>query len=228
MRRLILTLGLIVPAVLSLPAQGVTTYSFTHIVEDGDGPSQLANGATGEAQLTVSVSDAGGNQILFEFSNAGAAPSSITDVYFDDGTLLGIAGLIDFDDGTGGDAGVDFTQDDIDPVSPPDLPGGENLSPAFDVTAYFLADSDSPHTILNGVNPGESLGVLFSLQGGGTLQDVLDELATGELRIGIHVQGFADGGSEAFVNNGIVPIPSSLVLGSIGVALIGWFRRRGA
>ena len=50
--------------------------------------------------------------MLFEFFNAGPAHSSITDVYFDDGTLLGIAGLIDADDGTLGpmaDPDVDFS-----------------------------------------------------------------------------------------------------------------------
>ena len=54
--------------------------------------------AIGEAQLTVEVSDAGGGEVLFLFENAGPASSSITGVFFDDGTLLGISGLIDADD----------------------------------------------------------------------------------------------------------------------------------
>jgi hypothetical protein len=38
--------------------------------------------------------------------NSGPLASSITDVYFDDGALLRIAGLIDADDGVGGMLGL--------------------------------------------------------------------------------------------------------------------------
>ena len=103
--------------------------------------NDAGNCATGAAQLSVAVSDVGGNEVLFHFSNTGASASSITDVYFDDGTLLGIAGLIDADDdalGSFGSAGVDFSQG----ASPPDLPGGSSVG--FEVTAGFLADSDAP------------------------------------------------------------------------------------
>jgi hypothetical protein len=66
------------------------TYSFTHIVEPGDGATELADGAIGEAQLFVELTDLG-SQVEFTFTNIGPDASSITDVYFDDGTLLGIA-----------------------------------------------------------------------------------------------------------------------------------------
>ncbi len=172
--------------------------------------------AIGEAQLAVEVTDLGSGQVLFTFSNAGPAAASITDVYFDDGTLLGIAGLIDSDDdalGVFGDAGVDFSQD----ASPPDLPGGNTVG--FQVTAGFLADSDPPAQP-NGVNPLETLGVVFNLQLGGTYADLVSELASGELRIGIHVQGFATGGSESFVNLP-VPEPGTAALLGLGLSLLG-------
>jgi hypothetical protein len=136
---------------------------------------------------------------------AGSA-SSVTDVYFDDGSLLGISSI------TNG-PGVSFTQD----ASPPNLPGGNNISPPFQVTAGFLADSD-PAVQPNGVNPGEWLKISFSLQSGGTFSDVINELSDGRLRIGIHVQGFSSGGSESFVN---VPVPIPAAVWLFGSGLLG-------
>jgi hypothetical protein len=106
------------------------------------------------------------------------------------------------------------------------LPGGNGITPTFVTTPGFSADSDPPAQP-NGVNPGESLGVTFDLQGGSTFNDVLNGLDDGSLRVGIHVQGFADGGSEAFVNDGVIPTPGAVLLASIGMACVGWFRKRG-
>ena len=205
-------------------AQGAPTYSFVHIVEPGDGAVQLADGAIGEAQLSVEIFDMG-TQVDFVFANAGPLASSITDVYFDDGTLLGIASI------TNTPTLVEFTQ----LAAPPDLPGGNNLVPPFVTTTGFSADSDPPAQPL-GVNPGESLGITFDLMPGGTIADIIDELADGTLRIGIHVQGYASSGSEAFVNNGtvdpptdppgVIPAPGAILLASIGAGCVSWLRRR--
>ena len=80
------------------------------------------NCAIGEAQLSVEVIDLG-SQVQFDFMNSGAIDSSIADVYFDDGTLAGIATLIDADDGIGGDPGVDFSEG----ASPSNLPAGASI-----------------------------------------------------------------------------------------------------
>jgi hypothetical protein len=164
------------------------------------------------------------DQINFVFTNTGPDASSITDVYFDDGSLLGISTI------NNTPTLVEFSQ----LASPPDLPGGNNVIPPFVTTASFSADSDPPAQPL-GVNPGESLEIIFDLQASGTFADVLTELESGELRIGIHVQGYASGGSESFVNNGTVdpppeppcpiPAPGTLLLSSIGVGFVNWLRR---
>jgi hypothetical protein len=215
---------------------------------NGISNNKMADIATGEAQLFVDVIDYGNNQVLFNFRNTGPNASSITDVYFEDGALLGIAALIDKDD-NGGHSGVDFSQG----ASPGNLPSANSASPPFQATAGFTADSDSPVQPY-GVNPGEVLGVVFNLKNNFDYADVLSQLreppSPGDdshhsLRIGIKVQGFAGGGSETFVNEAppgpppppgggggggsIVPEPSSIALlgfGAFGLFGYGWRRRR--
>jgi len=145
--------------------------------------------AIGEAQLWVDVTEPGGGQVAFTFNNDGPDPCSIAGVFFDDGTLLGVASIIESD-------GVSFSLGS----SPPNLPGWDLLDPNFEATADFSADSDPP-VQPNGVNPGEYLILVFDLQSGSTFSDVVDDLSSGALRIGIHVQGYASAGSESFVNN---------------------------
>jgi hypothetical protein len=93
-------------------------------------------------------------------------------------------------------------------ASPGNLLGGSSIG--FQVTAGFLADSDAPPP-QKGVNPNETLGVVFDLQTGASLANVIADLTNGQLRIGIHVQAFAGGGSESFVNVA-VPEPRSGLL----------------
>ena len=211
-------LVLLIAAMLFGSLAHATTVSFYCISN-----TSATNCTAGATQLSVDVLDIGPGQVQFNFYNSGPANSSIADVYFDDGSLLGIASLIDFDDGFGGDMGVDFSQG----ASPGNLPAANNASPPFQATAGFLADSDSP-VQPNGVNPGEWLGIIFDLQGAQTYADVIAELSDGRLRIGLHVQGFGDGGSESFVNNP-VPVPAAVWLfGSGLLGLVGVARRKRA
>ena len=204
-------MGLSVCLMAFAPAQAATTtLGFYCITANNAG-----NCAIGESQLTVRLSDLVPGEVLFHFKNlAGGSASSITDVYFDDGSLLALAAV------TNG-PNVNFSQY----ASPPDLPGGDSISPQFDVTAGFLADSNPP-VQPNGVNPGEWLKINFTLQSGGSYADVINELTDGRLRIGIHVQGFAVGDSASFVNNP-VPVPAAAWLfGSGLLGLIGIARRK--
>ena len=162
MKRLIVSVIVLILSLFCVRAKAGPTYSFTHIEEAGDGATEIADGAIGEAQLYVELSDLG-SQVEFMFTNIGPEASSIIDVYFDDGTLLGIASI------SNTLSLVEFSQ----LASPPDLPGGNNVSPPFATTAGFSADSDPPAQPL-GVNPGESLGITFDLQSGGIFDDVVD------------------------------------------------------
>lgn len=209
--------------VTALNASAQFTYSFIHILEEGDGASEIADGQIGVDQLFMDVSAVDSTGVLFTFRNTDPEASSITDIYFDDGVLG------NFDSLDNSDPGVAFSQF----ASPGNLPGGNNVSPAFVATASF--DSDPP-VQPNGINPNEFLGITFNLQSGTAFEDVIDNLDDGTLRVGLHVQGFESGGSEAFVNNGrdgdngngnnVIPAPGAILLGSIGISTIGFLRRR--
>jgi hypothetical protein len=217
----VLAIGL---AFLLVPQQAhATSFGFYNITNNVPSDVDVAE------QLFVDVLDPGTpDQVLFWFRNEGPTTSFIDEVYFDDGTLLKLAGIIDADDTAlasppapnVGHSGVDFTQDALDPVKPKDLPGGESISPKFDVTALFSADSDSPGTGKDGVDQTEWLGIVFDLYSGKTYTDVINDLNSGALRIGLHVQGIGtDGKSDSFVNS--IPDPVAvLLLGS--ACLIGF------
>lgn len=163
--------------------------------------------AIGEAQLSVEVTNPGGGQALFTFLNAsGGAQSAISEIYFDDGALLAISSILD------SPPDVDFALG----ASPPDLPGGQLAVPPFEATVGFLAEAVPPPAA-RGVDPGESVGILFDLQSGRTFADLTQDLTDGSLRIGIHVIDFESGGSESFVNLP-VPEPGSASLLGFGLA----------
>lgn len=203
------TLSILLVLVFCCTAQAGPIFLFDNI----SGNSAI-DAATGEAQLFVEVIDLGGGQTLFDFFNTGPLASSITDIYFDDGPLLSIAVIDD------SDPGVSFSLG----ASPGNLPSANNASPPFVATIAFSTESNPPAQP-NGINPGESLGITFDLIVSNTFDDVITALLDGSLRIGIHVQGFAGGGSESFVNDGIIPAPSAIVLCGLGTAFVGWLRR---
>jgi len=211
-------------AALSLccAAASGATLSFGGVSKNNDDDT-----ASGEQQLTVDVFSptSGGetrgtpNLVSFLFTNSGSVQSTITNIFFDDGTLLGISQINNGE-------GVNFERGS----KPGDLPGGEDLDPPFEATVDFNISSSTPQLIANGIDPGESLEIVFELINDKTFDDTIQALITGELRIGLHVRNFPDGGSESFVNlpPQIIPLPSAAGLAMAGLVALGARRRRSA
>jgi hypothetical protein len=208
-------LGLAAAAFLTLAGNAnAVTFSFTNISSNsGASASQVAS------QLTVDVEDAGSNQVSFTFRNAVGIASSITDIYFDDGTLLGIASV------TNSGGGVSFSEG----ASPGDLPGG-NAVDFNNSGGFFSADSNSP-AAPNGVDSStEWVRILFNLTNGQDFDDTIAAMnlslanpgvdVLGGLRIGLHVQAIG-AQSDAFVNTGTERPGQSVPDGGTTLVLLG-------
>ena len=164
--------------------------------------------------LYVDVTNGDGN-VDFTFYNVSTVDCTIASIYFDDGSLLGISSIINGPD-------VEF----VTPAKSGDLPAGNILDPDFVTTVDFCAKGVQPPPF-NGVNntsegdPVEWVTIQFDLINGGTLADVLEEMNTGVLRIGIHITSFPDGSSESAVT-----IPEPATLGLLAIGAIALLKKR--
>jgi len=157
--------------------------------------------ATGEAQLSLTVSSPVAGRVAFLLGNEGGEELSAAQLFFDDnaGVLAALLSVVD-------SPGVNF-----EPGGKPDkLKGGNKID--FEADAFASAVKPAKD---NGVDPGEGVVVTFALAPGKTLQDVLDALGSGDLRVGTNAK-------KGFVT---VPEPAALSLLALGVILLGLRRR---
>jgi hypothetical protein len=209
----------------------VTTFQFYGITSND--PCGTAVEA-GENQLFMDVFNTG-NTVKFRFRNEGPVGSSLTGVWFDDGSLLGIDQIIDMETiGDGDPCTIDGHVDvDFEPDGNQNLPGGSEMEYPFVAIKAYTIKSDTPGVPDNGVESNDPcaspeyqeqwLQIEFELQSGQTLAHVLDELLTGDpsppLRVCVHVQSFDTpfGTSESFVNLPYaVPEPMTICLFGLG------------
>ena len=219
---LILTVAKFALASQVIPAQA-NTFDFYPLTDPAGNSS---NSQKNVDRFSVEISQYSELQVLFNFYNNGTDHSVISEIYFDSGPLLDIAGLIDLQNK--GHAGVDFVMDgELNTngkemkTSPGKLPGRHKLDPYF--SADFLIQANNPEPKW-GINEGEYLGVIFNLQNGSTFQDVINQLNEGSLRIGMHAKG------QSFVNEANTPvqtpIPGSMLFAGTGLLGLWAFKRR--
>lgn len=83
------------------------------------------------------------------------------------------------------------------------------------------------------MRPGDVLSIVFNLRDGSVFSDVLAELASTELRVGVQVRGFRGRrrtrGRESFINESFVadvPEPAPLPAAAVGLLVIALARGR--
>jgi hypothetical protein len=202
-------IALFLAATITATLSAAPTFPFHRITDNSS-----ANEGIGEAQFSFSLTEVSETQVRFMFYNSGPAASSITRIYFDDGTPGCLSMIQSIDNSS---PGVSFAVG----ATPHNLPAGKTID--FQTAPVLILDSNSP-VQPNGINPGEYLGVNMLAT---SYNDVLRSLVDGSLRVGLHVQGFANGSSESYVNGvSVVPLPASVALVFVGTGLVTVLRRR--
>ena len=161
--------------------------------------------------MYMEVSNGEPEVVDFTFYNISTIGSSLAKIYFDDGVLLNIATI------TNG-PGTVFEQG----ASGANLPGGNLIG--FVADREFTIGADPPPS-QNGVNPAEPpewVKIRFNLDTGSDMEDVIAELYTGELRVGIHIISIDNltGGSYSESALAVIPEPATLSLLAIGAAAL--------
>lgn len=204
-------------------AAGIALLACTNTNADSFEFTKLSNNAPDDlsGQLKLEVADFGG-EACFSFSNIGPISSSIAEIFFDDappgsGNDLGYLGTISMITGNAGDW-------QAYKGSPSDLPGGNTATPPFttdgDPIQYATANNPAPK---NGINVGESLNIYFSYKNGGTIADVLADLTSGALRVGLHVTGIGQYSDSYITGGSKVSVPddgATLVLLGLGLSVL--------
>jgi hypothetical protein len=139
----------------------------------------------GKRQFRVEVTDEGFNEatgfnnVSFKFINLDVGEetkgSAIAAVYFWDGLLLGDAILYE-------SYGIVSFAEGATPGHPPGcVPGSTQI--------FYAADADNPPPDYR-INPGEWLKITFDLQDDKGFGEVIADLKSGDLKIGVHGRSF--------------------------------------
>lgn len=190
---------------LTSPANAVVI-NFSDLDGAGTGPAVAG-------QMTVDITDAGGGQVLFTFSNAGPLASAIEQINFDDSASNLLGAFVSLSPSMG----VNFAEDLAN------LPQGNSIG--FTSTDGFQATPPPGGPNGNSINPNESLGILFNANG--TIDAIVAAVLSGALGIGMHVISLPDGSSDTLIATvAEVPVPAALPLLLTGLAGFSFAARR--
>jgi hypothetical protein len=196
-----------VAALSAVSAAPASAFSFVNIA-GGDTP--------GDAYVNSFTFDVlnQGSSVLFKIKNSGdaAAPSMfISKVLFDDNKYLsnpvniGNAGQVAFSGGAGKDQ----------------LPqGGKSFT-----TDYAFSSNNGDGNAW-GVQAGETLGLRFT----GNYNNVIFALKSGDLKVGLHVQGLPNGASDSYIssiaNTETTPEPLTMLAAGAAVGFGTMFKKQ--
>ena len=181
----------------------------------------ILNCATGAAQLFYNVTDVGGTQTRIDVVNTGPLASTITQIYFDDTNSRLLGNFVSF----APSAGYVLSRAGIRRV----FPRGHETPQSRIPTDLSASAGREGCSVADGMGRSEP-GTALQLQS--RPLDIVTDLADGDLRLGLHVQNFANGGSESFVDMpssggtaAPVPEPATLVLFGTGLGIVAFLKK---
>jgi len=202
---------------------GSVELSFFRVTSSG------APDIAGQIRLTVSDVSGQPGKVDLTVRNVVGTASSVTQVYFADGALLGSSTILQ--------------QGTVFIAGSGNLPGSASLDPYFTSTRSFrtgvgvMSDDSTAGNPAGLDRASDAVTFRFTLLSGATTQDVLNALGTattpyGSLRVGVVAHSIAGSTrSDSFVNSPlIVPLPPAAWAGVVGLAAVAgaaWIRRRG-
>jgi hypothetical protein len=174
--------------------------------------NDTSNVHTGNNQFKIEVIDSGA-RVAIKVKNTGSVKSAITGIYFDDHVSNDFQSVYSIANAPNVSFGL---------VTPPSaLPEGLSTVPGFAATDIFCANGQQEK---KGVNPGRYVTINFNLTSGTTWQDVVDDLTSGELQVGM-LSCFNDNTAvrESFV---ALPEPATVTILAMGFLSLPLTRKR--
>jgi hypothetical protein len=156
--------------------------------------NERENDCPGETNFFMDITDIRERQLKITFYNQAPVPCTISDIYFADGDLFSISVQSARDSGEIRVPACSIAACTGDHQSAPD--------PYHDSSNYQATkrSTDDPEALQDGIKPNESLGIIFDLQAGTTLADVIGALCTGKLNISVKLQGDTRGAGGLLIN----------------------------
>jgi hypothetical protein len=149
----------------------------------------------GETNFFMDIIDIRERQLKITFYNRAPVPCTISDIYFADGDLFSISVQSARSSGEVRTPACSLAACSGDQQSAPDL--------YHDSSNYQAArrGADDAATLEDGIKPNESLGIIFDLQAGITLADVISALSQGKLNISVKLLGNTRSGGGLLIND---------------------------
>ena len=153
------------------------------------------NDCLADANFFMDITDINECRIMLTFHNQALVPCAISSIYFEDGDTFSIS--VQSARGAG-------------PAMPQacaiDTGTGSRQSasvPYHDTCACQAANRnpEEDEAMQDGIKPNESLGIVFDLQAGVTLADIVSALSKGMLNISLELPGVVQGSGGILVND---------------------------
>jgi len=143
----------------------------------------------------MDISDISDRRVMITFHNRASVPCTVSDIYFMDGNTFSISVQSARDTSAAGSpaCAIDITT------------GIEQSAPGLyhDTSSYQVIKRcpDGVAGMRDGIQPNESLGIVFDLQAGVTLADIVGALSKGILNISLKLLGASEGPGGILVND---------------------------